>query len=194
MAVGFSEQARLATTPMIEHHCRSNLRVCSRRLQPARCLTMGYSLRKYLLAADDTICRLENMEFDRMLSNPARYRVPGMAGQRIRMADLAVLLERRKPIYVVRATYSLVSFDAQGRLVGDTFLRQQLALAESALAPVFAGPDVDARVVDASSRFVAQGGRWMPSAQLARAIDDVALGRLKCPRLGLATDEPTSRG
>lgn len=153
---------------------------------------MGYSFRKYLLAADDSIWRLENTAFDRMLRNPARHRLPGLAGQRIRMADLAVLLEHRKPICGVRATYALVGFDAQGHLVADAFLRQQFALTESALAPAFADPDAHTTVVDASSRFVAQGGRWIPSAQLARVIEDVALGRLKRPPLAPVSDDPST--
>jgi hypothetical protein len=43
----------------------------------------------------------------------------------------------------------------------------------------------DAAVVDASSRFIAQGGRWQPSPSpsLARHIRRAALGELKCVRL-----------
>jgi hypothetical protein len=40
-----------------------------------------------------------------------------------------------------------------------------------------------ATVVDAASRFVAQGGRWTPSGTLARLLDDAALGRAKFQRL-----------
>jgi hypothetical protein len=40
-----------------------------------------------------------------------------------------------------------------------------------------------ATVVDAASRFVAQGGRWTPSGTLARLPDDAALGRAKFRRL-----------
>ncbi len=54
---------------------------------------------------------------------------------------------------------------------------------ESALAPAFASPDPNATVMDAASRFVAQGGAWTPSADLARAIDDAAMGRVPCRRL-----------
>jgi hypothetical protein len=153
---------------------------------------MGYSLRKYLLTADDTICRLENIEFDRMLRNPARHRLLGMASQRVRMASLVLLLEHRKPIRVVWATFALVAFDAQGHLVADAFLKQQAALAASALALAFVDPGEQPKVVDASSRFVAQGGKWTPSAQLARALEDVALGRLKCTRLVVTCDDPTT--
>jgi hypothetical protein len=39
------------------------------------------------------------------------------------------------------------------------------------------------KVVEAESRFVARGGQWNPSQEVARAIDQVALGALKCRRL-----------
>ena len=38
-------------------------------------------------------------------------------------------------------------------------------------------------VVDAGSRFVAQGGRWQPSLSLEQEILRAALGELKCERL-----------
>jgi hypothetical protein len=54
---------------------------------------------------------------------------------------------------------------------------QQWALAESALDRVFAVPSDGNRVLEAASLFIAQGGRWRPSNQLARHTDDTALGR-----------------
>jgi hypothetical protein len=38
-------------------------------------------------------------------------------------------------------------------------------------------------VVDATNRFVAQGGRWTPSRTLQRLIDAAALEQVKCTRL-----------
>ena len=57
------------------------------------------------------------------------------------------------------------------------FLQQQWALAESALDPVLSGPRRGDRVLDAASRFIAQGGRWRPQPALAQRIDEAALGR-----------------
>ena len=42
---------------------------------------------------------------------------------------------------------------------------------------VFTVPGDDDRVLDAASTFVAQGGQWRPSHDLAQRIDDMALGR-----------------
>ena len=146
--------------------------------------TMGFSFKRYLVAVDDTLYRLANTTFDRMLRDPANHRFPVFAGQRVRMADVVVELVGREPACVVRATFAVLTFDDEGRLDASKFGKQQFALAETALAPVFAVPDSNETVVDATHRFVAQGGAWAPSKPLARAIDDAALGRRKCPRLG----------
>jgi hypothetical protein len=51
------------------------------------------------------------------------------------------------------------------------------------LALALDSPKPRASVADASIQFVARGGQWKPTPALARRIEQVALGRLKCPRL-----------
>jgi len=145
---------------------------------------MGLSYQRYLVAVDDTIYRLANTMFNRMLRDPASQRFPFFAGQRVRMADVIVELVGREAACVVRTTFAVLTFDEEGRLDASRFATQQFALAETALAPVLAVSDNNETIVDASHRFVAQGGAWAPSKALARAIEDVALGRRRCPRLG----------
>jgi hypothetical protein len=67
--------------------------------------------------------------------------------------------------------------------MASVFDRQQRALVELAIAPVIGQSEGPANVVEAAERFVAQGGRWVPSRSLERRIEEAALGRLKCPRL-----------
>jgi hypothetical protein len=57
------------------------------------------------------------------------------------------------------------------------FLQQQWALVESAPDPVLAEPNHGDRILDTTSRLIAQGGRWRPKADLAQLIDEAALGR-----------------
>ena len=144
---------------------------------------MGLSCRRFLIARDDTFGRLANSTFDRMLRDPAGHRLPVFAGQRVRMADVIVELVARDPVRVVRSTFAILTFDDEGCIDTARFDRHQLALAESALEPVFAVPDRNDTIVDAAHRFIAQGGSWAPSSRLARAIDDAALGRLRCRTL-----------
>ena len=144
---------------------------------------MGFSFRNYLVTQDDCICRLASAKFGRMLQDPANCRLPEFAGQRVRMASVVVELFDGAPVRIAQNTFAILAFDDEGRMDSQRFGSQQFAIAESALTPAFANPDPNAAVVDAASRFVAQGGAWTPSADLARAIDDAAMGRVPCRRL-----------
>ena len=120
---------------------------------------------------------MRNAIFERLLRDPLHHTMPALAGQRVRMAEILVRLADRRPVQVVRRVYFVVGFDEAGRLDTTRFQKQQRALAESALDGAFAVPGDDDCVLDAASRFIAQGGRWRPSSQLAQHIDDTALGR-----------------
>lgn len=111
--------------------------------------------------------------------------LPIFAGQRARMAEVIVELVAGDPVRVVRNTFSILAFDAEGRIDLGRFEKQQFALVESVVSPVFRVFDQsrDQTVVDSTSRFIAQGGRWVPSAALARAIEEAALGQRRCRRL-----------
>jgi hypothetical protein len=144
---------------------------------------MGLSCRRFLIARDDTLGRLANTTFDRMLRDPLNHCLPDFARQRVRMADVTVELVDRKPVRVVRRTFAILTFDDAGGIDTARFGRHQLALAASALDPVFAAHNRNDTIVDAAHRFIAQGGSWTPSRRLARAIDDAAFGRLPCRAL-----------
>ena len=144
---------------------------------------MSLRCRTFLIADDDTLCRLTNARFDRMLRDPTSYPLPAMAGQRVRMANIVVEVVDRVPVRVVRSTFAMLTIDDDGRIDSRKFTQQQFALAETALAPVLAVSESNDGVIDATARFVAQGGSWAPSHSLARAIEDAAMGRLRCRRL-----------
>ncbi len=144
---------------------------------------MGLAFHSYLITPDERLGRLAGAKVLRMLRDPQAHRLPQFAGQRVRMASVVVELANRAPVRIVRRTFAILSFDREGRLDLERFGQQQAALAEAAMAPVFGGAERNETVVDAASRFVAQGGQWQPTARLARAIDETAMGRLPCRRL-----------
>ena len=76
----------------------------------------------------------------------------------------------------------MLAVDARGCIDAARFLGQQFARVEVALTPIDAAAG-EVNVVEATSRFAAQGGAWKPSPAFELAIDDVALGRRKCRRL-----------
>ena len=144
---------------------------------------MGFSCRIFLLDERDGLYRLANTRFAKMLRDPQAHPFPLFAGQRVRMAGASVQLVDRKPIRLVRLTFGFLRFDKEGRFDSNAFQQQQFARFESTFAPAISADKRNSTIVDASSRFVAQGGQWTPSRTLARAIDDAAMGRIRCPRV-----------
>ena len=142
--------------------------------------SVALSSRRYLVAPDGSLYRPTNAKFDRSLRDPNGPVLPTFAGQRVRMAELAVDLAGRAPLRVVRSTFAVLPFDDGGRMDSARFLKQQWARAESALdrgLDALDSQDSQDNVLDASVLFVAHGGARKPSRALVRALDDAALGR-----------------
>ena len=143
-----------------------------------------YSARKFIVGPGNILYRLASKHFAAMLDDPENHRLLRFAGQRVRFVDAIVELRDRAPCAVVRLVYEILAFDAQGRFDSHTFKRQNWALVELQMNPVLGQATTsDSEVVDASSRFIAQGGRWQPSPELVRRIHQAALGEIKCERL-----------
>jgi hypothetical protein len=134
-----------------------------------------------LLDAQDALYHVPNAAFDRMLRDPLRHRLARFAGQRVRSAEIALALMNGKPIAVVHSSFSILTFKKNGTLVSPLSDRHVRARAELALA--LGQPNSDTAVEDASTRFLARGGQWSPSAAVRRRIEQTALGRQKCPRV-----------
>jgi hypothetical protein len=96
----------------------------------------------------------------------------------VRMASLIVELVGGAPVRVVRTTFATLSFDEDGHMDSGMFTRRQWALAESTLDPALVSTKHEEKVLDAATRFIAQGGRWRPSASLARTINEAAPGQV----------------
>lgn len=144
---------------------------------------MGIASRIFLLDRDDRLYRLPEATFGRMLQHPGSHLITLFADARVRMAHMLVELSDRHPIRVVWSAFGILTFNGEGRLDPTTFERQQWALAEQALAPLAIKSEGKSSVVNAQSRFVAQGGHWTPSRALSRRIDDAALERATYTRL-----------
>ncbi len=142
---------------------------------------MRIGLRHYLLDAEGALYHVPNAAFDRMLRDPVRHRLPRFAGQRVRSAEIAVALMNGKPIAVERSCFSILTFKKNGALVSPLSDRHVRARAELALA--LEQPILDTAVADASTRFLARGGQWSPSAAVKRRIEQTAMGRQKCGRV-----------
>ena len=152
---------------------------------------MGISSRMFLLDQDDHLYQLANSTFERMMQDPGSNPITRFASMRVRMASLLVELLDRQPIRVIRCSFGIFTFNAAGCFDPNTFERQQWARAEQALAPLTIEFGGTSTVVDAKTRFVAQGGNWTPSRALARRIGDAALEQVAYKRLVVSRSRPT---
>ncbi len=144
---------------------------------------MALSSRIFIVGIDDTLYQLAGTKFSGMLHDPSSYPLPRFADQRVRMASATIELQDRLPYRVVRVNYELLQFDDQGRLDIETFNNQNAARVDVMLENTLPISQIDTAIIDASSRFIAQGGRWNPSTSLEWRICQAALDELKYKRL-----------
>jgi hypothetical protein len=143
-----------------------------------------YSPRRFIVGPDDTLYGLASAKFSRMVDDPERHRLERFAVQRVRMVEAIVEIRDRTPCAVLRLAYHMLGFDARGRLDRRAFMRQNVALSDLVAGRVLGEATTnEATIVEASSRFVARGGLWEPSASLQQRILRAALSELKCERL-----------
>lgn len=155
---------------------------------------MRLACRMFLLDRDDTLYRMPASTFERMLRDPQGHPLTEFAGARVRMSDVAVELADGRPVRVVWSTFDILAFDGACRFDAQAYLRHQRACAELGIAQPIAGTGCGGTVVDAATRFVVQGGCWLPSPALKRVIGAAALGHVKCRRIGFAAQAATPKG
>lgn len=122
-----------------------------------------------------------------MLAEPAAHPLPQFSGQRVRAANVLVELLDHLPASIHQITYYVMTFDRDGWLDVPRFHRQAFGDVEQRMARRLTRKKRHRgnqnTVIDAANRFEARGATWIPSAPLADAIQDAALGRLKTHRL-----------
>jgi hypothetical protein len=116
-----------------------------------------------------------------MLQVRSRFRFARFAGQRVRSAEIAVELIHGRPVRIIRSVFNMMTFKSDGTLLPTQQDRHARARVELALARAAAARR--AGITETSTRFVARGGQWTPSAALVRRMEQISLGRQKCPRI-----------
>ncbi len=144
---------------------------------------MALSSRIFIVGTDDTLYRLAGTKFSGMLHDPSSYPLPRFASQRVRMASATIELQDRLPYRVIRVIYEMLQFDDQGQMDIETFNHQNAAHVDVVLENTLTSSRSDTAIIDASSRFISQGGRWNPSPSLEWRICQAALDELKYIRL-----------
>src|SRR5271168_2456725 len=127
---------------------------------------MRVAFRHFLLDRESTLYRLPSAALDRMLHNPTGHRLARFAGQRVRSAEVVVEMMNGRPLVVLRSVFNMLTFKSDGTLVCP--LRDRHVRARAELALTLEQPLRDTAVADVSTRFLARGGQWKPSAARVR--------------------------
>jgi len=144
------------------------------------------SVRIFFITDDDEILKVPNAKFERMLKGSHEENTERFAGKRIRAAEIAVLIEDRKPMMVLRAIYFYLYFNKKGILDFDRFLMDGNIVAKAGIPEFFMERTQD-NVINAQQEFAKRKRDhavwWKPNMQIERDILDASIGDFKCKRL-----------
>ena len=102
---------------------------------------MGVGFRIFIIDDDDSIKRLPQTRYERLLRRDHQECFPRYAGKRVRCAEAAVQLVNRKPAAILRIVYLVLSFDAEGRIdLAEKRKGRRLAMEAYPLLPAERAP------------------------------------------------------
>jgi hypothetical protein len=144
------------------------------------------SVRIFFITDDNEILKVPNAKFERMLKGSREENTTRFAGKRIRAAEIAVLIEDRKPVMVLRAIYFYLHFNEKGILDFERFLQDGRIVGEAGIPEIFLEKLKD-NVINAQQEFAKRKRDhtvwWKPNVKLERDILDASIGDFKCKRL-----------
>ena len=144
------------------------------------------SVRIFFITDDNEMLKVPNAKFERMLEGSREENTTRFAGKRIRAAEIAVMIEDRKPVMVLRAIYFYLHFNEKGILDFDRFLKDGHVIAEAGTPGFFMEKTKD-NVINAQQEFAKRKRDhtvwWKPNMKLERDILDASIGDFKCKRL-----------
>ena len=144
------------------------------------------SVRIFLITDEDEILQVPIAKFNRMLGGSPEEKAERFAGKRIRAAEIAVMIENRKPVVVLRAIYYYLHFNEKGVLDYDKFMRDGNLVAKAGIPEFFINKTQD-NIINAQQEFAKRQRDhavwWKPNMQLERDILDASIDDFKCKRL-----------
>jgi hypothetical protein len=135
---------------------------------------MGLTVWILTINDDDSIRRLPLAKYERLMNRDSIERIPEYAEKRVRYAEVALDLEQRKPVEILRIEYFLMTFDSTGRI--DRAERdKESQLAMDVLPTCYLNKEngnvVDARHVFAKRQYDHRY-RWTPTPEMEQKILD----------------------
>ena len=131
-------------------------------------------MRIFIINGDDSLRRLPNAKYERMLRCDPNEPLIQYAGKRIRYALVIVETENRKPNKIIRIQYSYMFFDSKGFL--DTQERERGMQLGVNMVPPFVDEGKNSTVINAEYKFTRKRYKerylWTPTRELEVAIVD----------------------
>jgi len=136
---------------------------------------MGIGIRVLLVDDDDSIKRLPLTRYERLVRRDPNEQLLQYAGKRIRFAEVAVELEDRKPVQLVRVVYGILPFDSEG-MVDAAEYEKEMRLSAEMMPPILADRS-SPKIVNAKHKFARKRFndqfRWEPTPQIEKSIVEV---------------------
>ena len=143
-------------------------------------------IENFFIPEDGAILKVPNAKFERMLKGSHEKNTERFSGKRIRAAEIAVLIEDRKPVMVLCAIYFYLHFNEKGILDFDRFLKDGNVVAKAGIPGFFMEKTKD-NVINAQQEFAKRKRDhtvwWKPNMKLERDILDASISDFKCKRL-----------
>lgn len=83
------------------------------------------SVRYFIITDESEIFRVSINKFKRLLKATSEEKLERFAGKRVRVAEICVKLENRKPIEVIRAIYYYLHFNEKGILDEEYLIKSR---------------------------------------------------------------------
>ncbi len=138
---------------------------------------MSVTVRIFLVNDDGSVQRFPLARFERLIERDPKERLPKYAGKRVRYVEVALELEQRKPVGILRILYLILPFDSEGR-VDATEQEKERRLGIEMMPPILdrgSKQVVEAQHLFAKKRFDYEY-RWKPPQEIEFAIMEAIFG------------------
>jgi hypothetical protein len=138
---------------------------------------MGTTIWIFIVNNDDLIQRLPLKRYERLIDRDPNERFPQCAGKRVRYVEVALELEQRKPVRVLRLLYLILPIDSEGQ-VDAAEQEKERRLGVEMMPPI---PDRGSKqVIEAGYRFAKRRFdneyRWEPTQKMELAVMKAIFG------------------
>ena len=132
---------------------------------------MGVTVWIFFVNDDDSIQRFPLARFERLIERDPEERLPQYAGKRLRYVEVALELEQKKPVSILRLLYLILPLDSEGRIdIAEQEKERRLGV--EMIPPILDRASkqvVEARHLFAKKRFDNEY-RWTPTPEIEAAI------------------------